>query len=61
MAEMTPILWGALFAVHSRHRSGIGGDRARIAVGCVGPLDGWMDGGGGHGGIQIGGGSGERR
>ena len=41
MAEMALILWGALLAIHSRHCSGIDGDSARMAVGPVGPLDGW--------------------
>ena len=41
MAEVTPILWGLLFAIHSRHPSGIGGDCERMAVGPVGHLDGW--------------------
>ena len=41
LAEMAPVICGTLFAIHSRHRSGIGGDHARMAGGPIVPLEGW--------------------
>ena len=40
MTEVVLISWGLLFVIHSRYRSGVAVNRARMAVGPVFSLDG---------------------